>query len=126
MSFLLHNLLSLVMGLAILAAPVLCLCAEKPAPREQQAHQCCAANDTDPTQHEKDHSGACTHCGAQTVRLSLDQSPSLELMLPLALLPMATEIDLMLHSELVAANVASAQDPPGNPTPVQSHTCSLT
>lgn len=125
MSFLVHNLLSLVMGLAILAAPVLCLCAEKPATREQ-THQCCAAKETAPTQDEKDHSGACTHCGAQTVRLSMDQSPSFELMLPLALVPMAMEIDLMLETELVAVSVASAQDPPGNPTPVQSHTCSLT
>ena len=126
MPYFLHNFISLVMGLMVLAAPALCLCAEKPAPK-QQAHQCCASKEATPTDaSDQDHSAACTHCGAQTVRLALEHSPSLEMILPVALLPLDVGVDLVLQTQSQAACMAASQNPPGNPTPVQSHTISLT
>lgn len=124
MSSLLHNLMSLAMGLLVLAAPALCVCTAKPA--AQETHRCCASKQA-PTRddgQDKSHSGACTHCGAQTARPTADQSPSLNLMLPVALLPF--DLAPFLQPERMAACIASSQDPPGNPTPVVLHTCSLT
>jgi hypothetical protein len=123
MSTVLYNLLSLTMGLLVLAAPGLCMCNEKPEPQpQQQTHACCKQQKQQDSQSGQ--SKTCTHCGAQKVQPATDQTVHISHVLPVAWL--STEPVLDIRPSAFARVAYASLDPPADLTPVLSHTCSLT